>query len=713
MSLSSSQGRATPAELSSKRSSRKELIDHSLYPPFLKQMDAKLPGYIREGDIEYPFEETNGVGDENRIRGNWSTKTDYILAAVGFTFGIGNLWRFPFLIFQHGGVAFFIPYLIVLVIAALPMFFMEIVLGQFSSLAAISVWNVVPLFKGVGVAMVLISCIIAIYLNIVSAWSLFYFINSISFSLPWSNCENSWSGLNCSLGTRISCTEANGTLLLNGSCVIQNANTTVVISGTNPQSIPSLRYFHEDVLMLSTGFTDIGTLNWYLGICVLLSWVAVFLCLFQGVKSSGKVVYVVVVLPFIIMTVLLARLLTLEGSFAALAHFLYPDWRALKNLTVWGEAAVHAFYSVACCTGGLYTTSSYNRFHNNLFKDLWVILTVDVITSVICCVLTFSAIGFTCFEFSISLEKFHIRDGAHLVFVFLAEALAGVPVAPLYTGLFFLMVVLIIHSTQLFVVETIVTSLCDEFPERLRRNRRHVLTTVCAAFMVLSIPFCLSSGLFWLLLLAKFTITWPLVVIAFLECMAISWVYGVDNLLDNIKWMTGSYPPCYIFWKILWKFICPMTYLSILCFLWLDWHSISYESYIFPYWTSLLGWAISVFPLLFVPIVAVIQICTARGSLSQKWASVLNPDDSWGPALAVHRAEQFPLQIPEARRLLISPEVEVVGSRTGLTEEKDGILPEAQRDEGRTMSTGVSGRPRSAAPTINSLCATFERETAI
>lgn len=43
--------------------------------------------------------------------------------------------------------------------------------------------------------MVLISCIIAIYLNIVSAWSLFYFINSVSFSLPWSNCENSWSGL--------------------------------------------------------------------------------------------------------------------------------------------------------------------------------------------------------------------------------------------------------------------------------------------------------------------------------------------------------------------------------------------------------------------------------------------------------------------------------------------------------------------------------------
>uniref|UniRef100_A0A0K0CZ07 Rod shape-determining protein MreD n=1 Tax=Angiostrongylus cantonensis TaxID=6313 RepID=A0A0K0CZ07_ANGCA len=59
-----------------------------------------------------------------------------------------NLWRFPFLVFRHGGIAFFVPYLVVLIIAALPMFFMELVLGQFSSLAAISVWNVVPLFKG-------------------------------------------------------------------------------------------------------------------------------------------------------------------------------------------------------------------------------------------------------------------------------------------------------------------------------------------------------------------------------------------------------------------------------------------------------------------------------------------------------------------------------------------------------------------------------------
>ncbi|KHJ90874.1 hypothetical protein OESDEN_09272 [Oesophagostomum dentatum] len=94
----------------------------------------------------------------------------------------------------------------------------------------------------------------------------------------------------------------------------------------------------------------------------------------------------------------------------------------------------------------------------------------------------------------------------------------------------------------------------------------------------------------------------------------------------------------------------------------------------------------------------------------RRWASVLNPDDSWGPALAVHRAEQFPLQIPEARRLLIPPEVEVRGSHQAVDEEKEAIPSENDRDATRPLSS-TSGKSKGTTP-INAL-ATFERETAI
>lgn len=60
---------------------------------FLLQLDLDVPDYVREGDVEYPFEDIDDMGDENKIRGNWSSRTDYLLSAVGFIFNLGNLWR--------------------------------------------------------------------------------------------------------------------------------------------------------------------------------------------------------------------------------------------------------------------------------------------------------------------------------------------------------------------------------------------------------------------------------------------------------------------------------------------------------------------------------------------------------------------------------------------------------------------------------------------
>lgn len=89
--------------------------------------------------IEYPFEETTGTGDENRIRGNWSLKLDYLLSAFGYIFALGNLWRFPYQCSINGGFAFaynlilkmifefsaayLIPYIVLFLISALPILF--------------------------------------------------------------------------------------------------------------------------------------------------------------------------------------------------------------------------------------------------------------------------------------------------------------------------------------------------------------------------------------------------------------------------------------------------------------------------------------------------------------------------------------------------------------------------------------------------------------
>ncbi|CAD5217823.1 unnamed protein product [Bursaphelenchus okinawaensis] len=572
-------------------------------PPFLQEEE-----FVDDGDIEYPFEDVGGSGDENRIRGNWSSHMDYYLSVFGFTFALGNLWRFPNQCHLHGGLAYLIPYIVLFFISAIPMLFMELSLGQFVSLGPTAVWKVAPMFKGIGIAMVFICSVTAVYFQLITSWSLFNSSNVEQTNFPKNHV------------------------------------------------IPSLEYFHTEVLQISDGISDFRTdyFNWRLTICLLVSWSAIFLCSFKGIKTSGKVVYITVVLPYIILFVLTLRFLTLPGSLEGLWHFFYPDFNVLLDLKVWGDAAIQVFYSLSSCTGGLILLSSYSRFHNNVFRDVWLVGFVDLITSVLVSALVFSAIGFVCHEMDMYLDEFKLQNGVQLVFVFFAEALSKLPVAPLYALLFFTMVALIVFNTELFLVETVVSSVSDEYPERMRKNHRHVMTFTICVFFLLGVPLCSGAGLYWIVLLEQFVATWSLIGIAFFEVTVICWVYGSDNFLDNIRWMTHFYPPVYIMWKIIWKFVCPLVFLSILTCIWLEYKPISYNGIIFPYWATILGWVISAVPVIIIIITGIIMICRTEGSFTERWQTLLCPDDDWGPALAVHRSEYYPLQIPEARRLMSS-----------------------------------------------------------
>lgn len=135
--------------------------------------------------------------------------------------GLGNVWRFPFTALENGGGAFLIPYLIVLAVVGRPIYYLEMVIGQFSSrgsakvydlcpamrgIISISLWFHVhyhPIFKryyyftdsmsGVGYGQLLSTAIVMTYYISLMAIALSYIFDSMAAVLPWAECQASWS----------------------------------------------------------------------------------------------------------------------------------------------------------------------------------------------------------------------------------------------------------------------------------------------------------------------------------------------------------------------------------------------------------------------------------------------------------------------------------------------------------------------------------------
>lgn len=126
-------------------------------------------------------------------RESWDSKLTFLLATVGYAVGLGNVWRFPYLAQKNGGGAFLIPYFVMLAVEGIPIFYLELAIGQRLRKGAIGVWNQVsPYLAGIGISSSVVSFNVALYYNTIIAWCLFYFVQSFQAQLPWSECPNKY-----------------------------------------------------------------------------------------------------------------------------------------------------------------------------------------------------------------------------------------------------------------------------------------------------------------------------------------------------------------------------------------------------------------------------------------------------------------------------------------------------------------------------------------
>ncbi|XP_076287813.1 sodium- and chloride-dependent glycine transporter 2 isoform X2 [Lasioglossum baleicum] len=412
--------------------------------------------------------------EEHPERGTWTGKFDFLLSLLGYSVGLGNVWRFPYLCYANGGGAFLIPFTIMLVIAGLPLMFMELSLGQYASLGPVAAYKrFCPLLRGLGYGMVLVSSVVMLYYNLIIAWTLYYIYVSIvatfmeGGTLPWTRCELPWSTDDCYTPEAAEeCVSQNMTYFKSrcfNSTQLASMNITMENITSAMRKPPAEEYFNNLVLGMSSGIEETGSIRLSMAISLLLAWIIVFICLSKGVQSSGKVVYFTALFPYVVLIALFVRGILLPGAKEGILFYLTPDWKRLMNAKVWSDAAVQIFFALSPAWGGLITLSSYNKFHNNCYKDSLIVAVSNIGTSFFAGFVIFSVIGFLAYELDVPVASV-VDQGAGLAFIVYPDVVARLPVASVWSLLFFVMLLTLGLDSQFALMETVTTAILDAFP---------------------------------------------------------------------------------------------------------------------------------------------------------------------------------------------------------------------------------------------------------
>ncbi|KFW62671.1 Sodium- and chloride-dependent glycine transporter 2, partial [Pygoscelis adeliae] len=498
-----------------------------------------------------------------------------------------------------------------------------------------------------GIAMLIISVLIAIYYNIILCYTLFYLFASFVPVLPWASCNNPWNTPDCKDKNK----------LLLDSCIIgdhpkiQIKNSTFCMSaypnltmvnftseGNKTFVSGSEEYFKYFVLKISAGIEYPGEIRWPLALSLFLAWVIVYASLAKGIKSSGKVVYFTATFPYVVLIILLIRGVTLPGAGAGIWYFITPKWEKLIDAMVWKDAATQIFFSLSAAWGGLITLSSYNKFHNNCYRDTLIVTCTNSATSIFAGFVIFSVIGFMANELKVNIEA--VADqGPGIAFVVYPEALTRLPLSPFWAIIFFLMLLTLGLDTMFATIETIVTSVSDEFPKYLRTHKALFTLGCCISFFIMGFPMITQGGMYMLQLVDTYAASYSLVIIAIFELVGVSYIYGLQRFCEDIEMMIGFQPSK--FWRVCWAFVTPTILTFILCFSFYQWEPMTYGAYHYPGWSMVLGWLMLACSVIWIPVMFVIKMHLAPGKFIERLKLVCSPQPDWGPFLAKHRGERY------------------------------------------------------------------------
>jgi solute carrier family 6 GABA transporter-like protein 1 len=391
----------------------------------------------------------NAKKDEDG-RDNFNSRSQFVLCAMGGAVGLGNLLRFPSVIFNNHGLQFFIPYAVALFLIGIPILILEIVLGQAYRGGCVTAWNNVNhRAKGVGLSMVFNGYTVVGYYVPILAWAMTYFRQSFQSPLPWA-----------------------------GQSTSEYFLYTVV---RNPDPVEG-----DDGWFSYPGRGIIGeTAGW-----CFFTWALVLMCTFKGVGLQGRVIYITMALPLIMILILAIRSLSLPN--ASDGYKLYVGtWRSesLQGPQVWQDAFGQMFFSIGVGFGYFTSYASYNSKFANAVQDAFIIALSNSVIEIISALAVMGIVGFLGMTPDPETRLGTFSSG----FYTYPEALAQMPGSNFFSALFFVTLFLLGLTCVFALAEVLVTLICDtDWGKRV--PRWVVSCSVILAGSLISLIYCSEFG---------------------------------------------------------------------------------------------------------------------------------------------------------------------------------------------------------------------------
>ncbi|MFH1884585.1 MAG: sodium-dependent transporter [Planctomycetota bacterium] len=452
-------------------------------------------------------------------RESWGTRGGFILAAIGSAVGLGNLWGFPYKLYSFGGGAFLIPYIIALLVVGIPIMILEFSIGHYTQRAAPDALKRGHRhFEMVGWWGIILAFVIVTYYPVILAYC---------FSFLWYSIVGIFNG------------------------------GELPWAGEGIEGVEKAKSFFNDTYLGKIEGPNLGAIRWNIILPLIITWTAMYFCIFKGVRLVGKIVWLTVPLPWLMLLILTVRGLTLEGSMQGLAYYLDPVWSELAKPITWRYAFGQVFFSLSLAYGIMITYASFLHRKSDLNNNAAIVSIADFATSFVAGLAVFATLGGMAFVTQLGDNPVAVEQvaetGPSLAFVAFPYALAQLPYSAWFSFVFFFALVTLGLDSAFSMTESILASIVDKTGWR----RSIVLPVMSVVGFLFGLIYITEGGFNWLGTIDGFVNgTWGIAFMGLLECVVLGWLWRIGTLRRHANsrsdWKLGKW------WDYLIRLVIPV-----------------------------------------------------------------------------------------------------------------------------------------------------------